>query len=162
MSSERHHGGWVIVLSFVVSFMLAIMPLPGWATVWRPDWVALVLIYWCIAIPQRVGIATGWLVGITRDVLNETLLGQQALGLCLIAYISVRLHRRIRLFPLWQQSMGVFVLITGDQLLRAWIRGIQGQPLVDVSFIYPALTSMLLWPWIFILLRDLRRFYQVI
>jgi rod shape-determining protein MreD len=162
MSLERHHGGWVIVLSFVVSLMLAIMPLPRWATIWRPDWVALVLIYWCIAIPQRVGITTGWLVGITRDVLNETLLGQQALSLCLIAYISVRLHRRIRLFPLWQQSMGVFVLITGDQLLRAWIRGIQGQPLVDVSFLYPALTSMLLWPWIFILLRDLRRFYQVV
>ena len=161
MSLERHHGGWVIVLSFMVSFMLAIMPLPSWATLWRPDWVALVLIYWCIAIPQRVGITTGWLVGLIRDVLNETLLGQQALSLCLIAYISVRLHRRIRLFPLWQQSIGVLVLITGDQLLRAWIRGIQGQPLVDVSFVYPALTSMLLWPWVFILLRDLRRFYQV-
>lgn len=162
MSSERHHGGWVIVLSLVVSLMLAIMPLPSWATIWRPDWVALVLIYWCIATPQRVGITTGWLVGITRDVLNETLLGQQALSLCLIAYISVRLHRRIRLFPLWQQAIGVFVVITGDQLFRAWIRGIQGQPLVDVSFLYPALTSMLLWPWVFILLRDLRRFYQVV
>jgi rod shape-determining protein MreD len=162
MSSERHHGGWVIVLSLVVSLMLAIMPLPSWATVWRPDWVALVLIYWCIATPQRVGIATGWLVGITRDVLNETLLGQQALSLCLIAYLSVRLHRRIRLFPLWQQAIGVFVVITVEQLFRAWIRGIQGQPLVDVSFLYPALTSMLLWPWVFILLRDLRRFYQVV
>ncbi|NJO14538.1 MAG: rod shape-determining protein MreD [Thioploca sp.] len=161
MSVERHHGGWIIVLSFVVSFMLAIMPLPGWATLWRPDWVALVLIYWCIAIPQRVGIVTGWLVGLTSDVLNETLLGQQALSLCLIAYISVKLHRRIRLFPLWQQAVGVLVLITLDQLLIAWIRGIQGQPLVDGSFIYPALTSMLLWPWVFILLRDLRRFYQV-
>ena len=104
MSLERHHGGWIIVLSFVVSFMLAIMPLPSWASLWRPDWVALVLIYWCIAIPQRIGIATGWLVGLTSDVLNETLLGQQALSLCLIAYISVKLHRRIRLFPLWQNE----------------------------------------------------------
>ncbi len=161
MSIKRHHGSWVIVLTFMVSFILAIMPLPSWVAAWRPDWVALILIYWCIAIPQRVGIATGWLVGIIHDVLNDSLLGQQALSLSLIAYLSVRLHRRVRLFPLWQQAIGVFMLIMLDQLLSAWIRGILGQPLVDSSFIYPALTSAFFWPWLFIILRDLRRFYRV-
>ena len=67
---ERHHGGWVIILSFIFGLMLAIMPLPAWAVAWRPDWAAMILIYWCIAIPQRVGVTTGWLVGIFLDVLN--------------------------------------------------------------------------------------------
>lgn len=161
MNLVRHHGGWVIILSFVLSFMLAIMPLPAWATILRPDWVAMVLIYWCLAVPQRVGIATGWFVGVIHDVLNDTLLGQHALGLCLIAYVSVKLHRQVRLFPVWQQALGVFVLITINQLLNGWIRSILGYPQIVGAFIYPAFTSMLLWPWLFVILRDMRRIYQV-
>jgi rod shape-determining protein MreD len=161
MSLEPHHGGWVIVLSFLVSFMLAIMPLPAWALVWRPEWIALVLTYWCIAVPQRVGVASGWLVGLIHDVLSDTLLGQHALTLCIIAYISVRLHRRIRLFPRWQQAMGVFFLIAVSQLLNTWIGGISDHFVLGWSFIYPAVTSMILWPWVFIILRDMRRTYRV-
>jgi rod shape-determining protein MreD len=161
MSLERRQGHWIIILSFVLSFMLAIMPLPAWASVWRPDWVAMVLIYWCIAVPQRVGIATGWLVGIIHDVLSDTLLGQHALGFCLIAYISVRFHRRVRLFPLWQQAVGVGGLIIVTELLDAWVRNILGHHLLGWHFLYPAFTSLLLWPWIFIILRDMRRTYRV-
>lgn len=161
MSLERHHGGWIIILSLFVSFMLAIVPLPAWATVWRPDWVAMVLIYWCIAVPQRVGVATGWLVGIIHDVLNDVLLGQHALGFCLIAYVSVRLHRRMRLFPRWQQALMVFGLVALSQLLYTGLRSILGYPQERWSFIYPAVTSMILWPWLFVILRDLRRTYQV-
>ncbi|RKZ90961.1 MAG: rod shape-determining protein MreD [Candidatus Parabeggiatoa sp. nov. 1] len=161
MSLEQHHGGWVIILSFIFGFMLAIMPLPAWANAWRPDWVAMVLMYWCIAIPQRVGVATGWFVGITHDVLKDTLLGLHALSFCFIAYMSVKWHRPVRLFPLWQQAIGVFGLITVSQLLGAWTRSILEHSPVGWSFIYPAVTSTMLWPWLFVILRDLRRAYRV-
>jgi len=158
MSLEKHHGGWVIILSLIVGFMLAIMPLPAWASVWRPDWVAMVLIYWCLAVPGRVGVATGWLTGITHDVLSDTLLGQHALYFSLIAYISVKWHRQVRLFPFWQQAIGVFAVIAISQLINQWIYILLGSYIqVEWSFIYPAISSMLLWPWVFILLRDLRR-----
>ncbi len=158
MSLEKHHGGWVIILSFIISFILAIIPLPSYATVWRPDWVAMVLIYWCLAIPQRVGVATGWFTGIIHDVLSDTLLGQHALFFCLIAYISVKWHRQVRLFTVWQQALSVFVVIAVSQLINKWIYDIAGSYiLVEWSFIYPAISSMLLWPWLFTLLRDLRR-----
>ena len=136
MSLERHHGGWVIIFSFIFSFMLAVMPLPVWAVAWHPNWVAMVLIYWCIAIPQRVGVMTGWLVGVVHDVLKDTLLGQHALSFCLIAFISVRLHKRIRLFPRWRQAISVFGLIAFSQLLDMWLRGIFGHLQIGWFFIY--------------------------
>ncbi|MEK7990013.1 MAG: rod shape-determining protein MreD [Thiotrichaceae bacterium] len=161
MALEKHHGAWVIIFSFMISLMLAIMPLPQWAAIWRPDWVGLVLIYWAIATPQRVGVGVGWFVGILHDVLSDTLLGQHSLGYCLLAYAGVKLHRRIRVFPLWQQAVGIFILIGISQTLDIWIRGMLGHPPYGFSFIYPAITSTLFWPWIFILLRDMKRAYQV-
>jgi rod shape-determining protein MreD len=161
MISDRHRGGWVIVLSFVFSFMLVVLPMPAWISAWRPDWVAMVLIYWCLYLPERVGVATGWFVGIVHDVLKDTLLGQHALGFVLIAYLSVKLHRQVRSFSVWQQAIGVFGLVTLNQLLDIWIQSIFGYPQMKGSFIYPAFSSMLLWPWLFMILRDKRRAYGV-
>jgi rod shape-determining protein MreD len=161
MNLKRHHGGWVIVLSFLVSFILTIIPLPAWIMAWRPDWSALILVYWCLAIPQRVGIISGWLVGLILDVLHDSLLGQHGLTHSLIAYITIRLHRRFRLYPLWQQAMGIFILMTFNQLFQLGIQGIWANVHLDRSLFYSATISMILWPWLFILLRDLRRTYHV-
>ncbi len=161
MGLKQHHGSWVLILSFIFGFMLAIMPLPVWAIAWRPNWVMMILIYWCLALPHRLGVTTGWIIGIIHDVLTDTLLGQHALIFCLIAYISVKFHRQIRLFSVWQQAITVFILVTISQVLGIMIRSIFGQPHMLGFFISPALTSMLLWPWLFIILRDLRRTYRV-
>lgn len=67
----------------------------------------------------------------------------------------------MRLFPLWQQALGVFVVIFFAQLFFIWIRGITGQAEADWRFLYPALSSMLLWPWVYTGLRDLQRYYHV-
>ncbi|MDM8569129.1 rod shape-determining protein MreD [Thiotrichales bacterium HSG1] len=157
----RPHGTWVIVLSFLFSFMLAIMPLPSWTGAWRPDWIAMVLIYWCIAIPHRVGVVTGWSVGIINDVLSDTLLGQHALCLCIIAFISVKLHLRIRLFPRLQQALAILGLVITNNLLNACIHGISTNFQINWSIIFSAITSMILWPWLFVILRDMRRTHRV-
>jgi len=161
MSIEQHRGGVIIALTFLLAFMLAVVPLPNWATSWRPDWVAMVLLYWSIALPQRVGVATGWLVGILHDVLSATLFGQHALVYALLAYLGAISYHRVRLFMRWQQALWVGTLILFTQLIGVWLRGIQGYPPADWSFTYPALTSLLLWRWTFVGLRDLRRFYKV-
>jgi len=100
-------------------------------------------------------------LGILQDVLSDTLLGQHALTLSLTAYIGVILHTRIRTFPLWQQSIAMGLLVALNQILHVWIHGMLGHPPTNWTFFYPALTSVVLWPWIFIILRDLRRTYQV-
>ena len=161
MITRQHNGGGAIILSFVVAFMLTAMPVPEWAANWRPDWVAMVLIYWCMALPDRVGIGIAWVLGLLLDVQQGTILGQHALGLSLIAYLTLISHQRLRVFPLMQQAMIVCVYLLLFQLLILWIRGLIGVPPEHWTFWMPAFTSMLLWPWLFIVLRDIRRKYHV-
>lgn len=161
MNTEKNNGGGIIFLSFIVAFMLTAMPLPEWAINWRPAWVAMVLIYWCMALPHRVGIGVGWLLGIFLDVLQGTLLGQNAIGLAILAFLTLKSHQRVRMYPLTQQALVICLFVLAYQLLSLWIRGIMGVPPRSWTYWMPVFTSMVLWPWLFIILRDIRRRYHV-
>jgi len=146
-----------LISTFSVALVLTIMPFPVWAEPFRPDWVGLVLIYWCLAIPERISVGTGWLLGFLQDVLYGALLGSNAIGKTLVAYLAVRLHLQLRMFPRWQQAVSVFGLLITNQLLVLWIRGAIGQAPETISYWTPSIVGALLWPWLFIILRDLRR-----
>ncbi|OGT29426.1 MAG: rod shape-determining protein MreD [Gammaproteobacteria bacterium RBG_16_51_14] len=161
MIFDRHQGGWIIVLSFVIAMMLMAMPLPDWAIYWRPSWVAIVLIYWCMALPDRVGIGIGWVLGLLLDVQQGTVLGQNALGLAIIAYLCLKSYQRMRVFPLTQQAVLVCIYLLLYEFISLWIRGMMGVPPNNWTYWMPAFTSMLLWPWLFIVLRDIRRKYLI-
>ena len=154
-------GNRVIVLSFVIALMLTMLPLPEWAEYLRPEWVTLVLIYWCMALPNRVGVISAWIIGLMLDVLRVGLLGQNALALCITAYITLKLYQRLRIFPLWQQALSVFVLVSLSQMLHLWVKGITGQPIDLMTYWLPSLSSMIAWPLVFIALRALRRKFKV-
>jgi len=155
------HGTSVIITTFIVALLLSILPLPDWAQEMRPQWYTLALIYWCLALPQRVGVGVGWLVGIIVDVMTGTLLGQHALALALVAFIVVEIHQRVRLFPLWQQALTVLVLLLVEKLLSLWVMGAVSTPTPPLTFWIPPLVGMFLWPWVYIVLRDLRRRFHV-
>ncbi|RMD69125.1 MAG: rod shape-determining protein MreD [Gammaproteobacteria bacterium] len=157
----RRHGSWVIISSFIVALCLTLLPLPSWATPYRPEWVALVLIYWCIALPYRVGIGTAWFLGLLLDTVRGTVLGLHGLGLVMVAFLAIRGYTYLRVYPLWQQALGIGLLMLLYQTLLAWIRGIMGDPTIDGRFWLSSLTTALLWPWIFVMLRDLRRRFHV-
>jgi rod shape-determining protein MreD len=161
MNEHKKKGIIIIVASFIVALMMTALPLPEWAANWRPAWVAMVLIYWCMALPNKVNIGVAWIAGIIMDVLQGTLLGQNALGLVLLAFITIKVHQRIRMFPLTQQALFVMVLILLYQLMSLWVRGLMGVPPRTWTYWTPAITSMVLWPWLFIILRDIRRKYIV-
>ena len=152
----------VIVISFLVALALAKLPMPAWAELWRPAWVALVLIYWCIAVPGRTGVMAGWLVGLAFDVMSGTLLGQHALAFVVVAFVSHKLHLRLRMLPLLQQALTVFVLVFLSQALILWINGIKGAPVALAAYLTVPVMSMLLWPWVFVVLRDARRRFSVV
>ena len=161
MNLTPQRGGLIIFSTFLLALLLTLLPLPEWARFYRPQWGTLVLIYWAMASPHRVGVGVGWLTGIVIDVVTGTLLGQHALALALIAFITQKMHQRVRLFPLWQQSLTVLVLLLIEKLLALWVMGAISQPVPTLAFWAPPLVGMLLWPWLYIVLRDLRRRFQV-
>ena len=101
MADREGHGYGVILLTFMVAYVLAILPLPPWLQWGRPEWVALTLIYWSIALPERVGIATGLVLGVGLDVLEGAVMGQNALALMVVVALSLVLYQRLRVSRLW-------------------------------------------------------------
>ena len=161
MNLSRRHGGLIILLSFVAAMLLTIIPLPDSLRAYRPDWTGLVLIYWCLALPDRVGLFYGWLAGLFLDVLTASLLGMHALALCLVAFFCLRIHRQIRVYPLWQQALVVLVLLAAHQLILLWINSIIGRPGPGIGYWIPPFIGAALWPLVFSILRALRRGYSV-
>lgn len=155
-------GQIVIIGSIVISLLFAIYPLPESIQSLRPNWPTLVLIYWCINLPERVGIATGWIIGLLLDLLMPTTLGLHALVLSIIAYLTLYFYRRIRHFPLWQQAIIIFLLISLQQLLLLWLRSIFGDiPLSWWSYWLNPFSSALCWPLIYFVLYFFQRYYRI-
>jgi rod shape-determining protein MreD len=161
LPGQESQGYWVILLSFVAAYVLAVLPLPQWLLWGRPEWLALTLIYWTIALPHRVGIMTGLLLGVGLDVLEGAVLGQNAFALVVVALLSLTLYQRLRVYGLWQQAGVVFVLIGINQLICQWVQNLQGVGARSLLFLLPAFSSALLWPVVLHTLRGLRRHYRV-
>jgi rod shape-determining protein MreD len=158
----RSHSLWIIFLSLFIAYLLAIVPMPEWAMSYRPEWVALVLIYWTMALPYRVGIGSAWVAGLLMDILEGSVLGINALVLAILAYIVLSLHKRLRMFSPLQQSGLVFALIGLALMVGHWLQLVTGQTVSsNLMFLMGALSSALLWPFIFQLLRQLRRSFGV-
>lgn len=147
----------VIYLSLVVALILMILPLPDWAQMYRPNWMALMLIYWSMALPHRVGLWVAFFSGIVLDSSLGTLLGQHALALVIIVYFNLNFYQRIRVLALAQQAVYVFALLLINQVVIAWVEGIMGRPTPLLAYFGAPLIGMLIWPWVFVLLRDIRR-----
>ena len=148
-----------IVLTMAAALLLTILPLPEWAAPYRPEWLALVLLYWVMALPKVVNITSAWVLGIVLDLLTGSLLGQHALGLIIISLVAIHLHQQIRNFPIWQQSLVIAIIIAVYLGLMLWIEGIRGRAPDTWLYWAPVISSLLLWPWVFVFLREIRRQY---
>ena len=142
--------------------MLAIMPLPDWAVVYRPEWVTLVLIFWAMESPSRIGVTMAWFAGLLLDVSYGTLLGQHAVGLVLVIYVIHMQHQRLRMASLLQQAIVIFFLLLIKQLLALWVDGMLGRAPDNWLYFMPTITSSLLWPWTYLILRDLQKKFGVV
>lgn len=151
----------VIYLSLLVALILMILPLPDWVQMYRPNWIALTLIYWSMAQPKRVGLWFAFFTGIILDTSLGTLLGQHTLALLIIIYINLSFYQRIRVLALAQQAIYVFVLLLIEQVVVAWVEGILGRPTPLLAFFGAPFIGMLIWPWVFVVLRDIRRKSQL-
>ena len=155
----------MVAATFTLAMLLAVISLPEFVP-WelgylRPQWVLLVLIYWVIALPHRIGILVAWTAGLLVDILLGSLLGQHGIAFIVVAYIASSLYQRLRMFAVWQQGLIVFATIGLSQLINLWIENIAGLSTWSLWYLLPAFVSALVWPWIFLALRYLRRFFYV-
>ncbi|NND65639.1 MAG: rod shape-determining protein MreD [Gammaproteobacteria bacterium] len=136
------------LLLLVVALVLTIIPLPTLIDRLRPDWVALLIIFNALYWPRTIGVGVAFLVGILLDVVNAELFGQHALALVVVAAVTLRLYQRIRMFPILQKMITVFILVLIFQFMLFWVEGVIGTPVGGWQRWSPAITSALIWPLI--------------
>lgn len=156
MNTRQTTTPFLIIASLVVALLLSVIPIPDWAQHLRPQWVALVLIFWNLMAPEKVGIATGWIAGLLLDIMTGSLLGAHALSLSLIAFITLNIYQRTRIFPLWQQSLVVLALVALEHLIQFWIIGITRDITPGLEYWLPPVIGLLIWPWLFILMSEIQ------
>lgn len=154
-------GSMVYMMTLLVAMGLKIMPLPPVLQAWNPDWVLLVLIYWVLVLPYKFGVFGSWTVGLLTDVLTDRILGQYALVYALLAYICLKLHKRVRTFPLAQQGVFIFCCLLIAQILVFCIESIHNPSRFQWSFLLPVLSGTLVWPFAGIILRIIHIHHRV-
>ncbi|MBI3140541.1 MAG: rod shape-determining protein MreD [Rhodocyclales bacterium] len=134
---------WFILLTLAGALFLNLIPL-GHA-VGLPDWVALVLAFWSVREPRRVGMGTAFLLGVLMDVADGSVMGQHALAYLPLAYGAAWLSRRILWFPLAQQALHILPMLLGAQLFMAVIRLAGGADFPGWGYFLSSLSGALLW-----------------
>lgn len=135
-----------VIVTIILSLMLMVVPLPDWASAFRPDWVAITLIYWAMMAPRTWSVGSAWIVGLVLDVAQGTIFGQHALALCFIVFITVRFHLLMRVFPMQQLTATVFAILALYQFILFWINGVAGVDVPAVTYWGPVISGALFWP----------------
>ncbi|HTM62948.1 MAG TPA: rod shape-determining protein MreD [Gammaproteobacteria bacterium] len=143
-----------ITLTLFAALCLTLLPMPEWSMWARPAWVLLILIYWTMMSPSLVNVGLAWVMGLFMDVLTGSLLGEHALALTIVIYLVCRLRMRIKMYPMLQQGLSILIFVLIYQFILFCIQGFLGNAPHTHKFWLSSVTSMLLWPWLFAVLRD--------
>jgi rod shape-determining protein MreD len=153
-------GGWLILLSLTIALLLAIVHLPeswpqwlGWL---RPAWVAMVVFFWVMELPHRMGLVSAWVIGILLDVLYADPLGLNGALLATITYVGWRFYERLRMYPIVQQGVIIFLLVLVGECIRVMVQDLVYDRGWSWGVVLPAFTSLLLWPFLYLLLQRLK------
>lgn len=152
------HGTSAGVLygSLFLGLLALVLPLPSGVESLRPYLLAMLLAYWLLEAPERVGLGTAFVAGLLADLVAGTLLGEQALRLVVLAFLVQRFRARLRFFPLWQQALAVAALLLNDRLVVLAVHLAAGLPVPAWATWFSPLLAFALWPWLFLLLDELR------
>lgn len=135
-----------IALTFVMALALELLPLPQGSSRWLPDFVALLLLYWSLNQPRRIGIGFAFFIGLLADIVSSGLFGQHALAYSICAYLVLLRQRRLVMFNLGQQTLVVLALMLLVQLIMALSRWSTGASLPSPAYFLPPVIGALLWP----------------
>ncbi|GAC1408372.1 MAG: rod shape-determining protein MreD [Burkholderiaceae bacterium] len=139
-----------IALSLSTAFMLNLVPWGHWIGV--PDFVALVLVFWSIHQPRKVGIGLAFSMGLLMDVHDATLLGENALAYTLLSYFAIMIHRRVLWFPSGVQALHILPLLLVTQVVQLLVRLIVSGKFPGWFYFLQSASTAFLWPFVSALL----------
>jgi rod shape-determining protein MreD len=130
------------------SLLLALLVnmLPLGRTPWVPDILALVLVFWSVHQPQRVGIGVAFFFGLAMDVHQTSLLGQHALAYTALIYLAIMIHRRLLWFSVPSQAVQVLPLFLVAHAIEFGIRMMGGGVFPGPALLLAPVIESLLWP----------------
>ena len=143
-------------LSIALSFFIMIIPIPEWMAALRPFVLAQVLVFWILETPQKMRLGRVFMIGLLLDLASFAILGEHALRLLLIAGVVHQLRNQFRYYPIWQQALFILALLYADQLVLLIIRQFQGLPMPPPEAWLAPVLAFLIWPWMYMLLDNLR------
>jgi len=140
-------------VAFILSAVLCVLP---WGDAqWRPNWFGMLILFWALYFPSASILMVAFITGLFVDALVGSLLGSHSLGFMMIAYLSVLMHQRLRMFSLMQQLAFVFIVFGICQLMINWSFALRGSASDGFSYLFPAISSVVIWPFWNVLLEKL-------
>ena len=139
-------GGLWVLLSLILAMILRILPWSPPLSAFNPDWVALILLFWTLTLPERLGIFRAWLIGLLVDALTARHLGQHALAYSVMAYLSLSGRSSLIVLRKPVQMLWILGLLLLGQTLILWTQPAALAPDFQLSYWYPSLIGALIWP----------------
>lgn len=143
----------LIVFSLLAGLALNLLPWVGTAQWWRPDFLLVILLYWVVQQPRRVGMGVAWMLGLLTDMANGGVLGQHAMAYTVAAFGALMLQRRIINFNLWRQTLQMLPLLLVEQLMSILAATFAGHAFSGIEYFLSVLSGTLLWLPVSLLLQ---------
>jgi len=151
----------IIWLSVLGALLLQIMPIPPLIDAYRPNWVLLVGLYWSMALPSRFNLGSAWLCGLMLDLVWGSPLGINALAFVIVHCATVLHFKKIRSFSIWQQALLIGCISFSYQLLSYFFESWLNDVRIPDGYYFSSLSALVVWPWLFLVLRKTRRHWRI-
>ncbi len=156
-------GGWLILLTVIAAFLLTLARAPVGSPEWlgwlRPGWIVLVVYFWAMEVPHRIGLISTWIMGFFVDIVFADPLGLNGIVLTTITFFTWRFHERLRMYAVLQQAWVAAAMVLFSEGARRLAHD-QAQAWLPVT-VLPAITSMFVWPAVYLLLGKLTQRFRV-
>ena len=143
----------LITFTVLCALLVNLVPLPSRVLEMRPDFCAVVLIYWGVHQPRRIGFTVAFLLGLSIDLVDASLFGQHALTYVALMFAAIGVHRRVLNFSLVGQSLHILPLLIAGELIMIAVRLLAGGELPGPTYFLGAVFGGLLWIPLSVLFR---------
>jgi rod shape-determining protein MreD len=161
VANSIFRGHLVIWLTFIAALILQAAPWPGELAPFRPSWVLLVTFYWVLALPHRVNVGTALVLGLLWDLMLGSTLGVRGLMMAILVYLVALNFQLLRNMSYWQQALLLSLLTLAGKLIEFWAEYLVSDVQFNPEQLWAGVLNFILWPWLFLLLRRVRRRFAI-